>query len=64
MSQVFDSREQESEFQEIYEEVKIPTFSTRHLTENDLRIIFVAGIEFGKKKIRRDFGICSLEKKD
>ena len=52
MSQVFDSKEQESKFQDIYEQVKIPPFSTRHLTENDLRIVFLVGVSFGMNRAK------------
>ena len=56
----FSDPEQESEFQEIYEKVKVPSFSTRILTERDLREVFVAGQEFEEGRIKKKFGICSL----
>ena len=56
----FSDLEQESKFQEIYEKVKVPPFSTRILTENDLREVFVAGQEFEGGKIKKKWGICSL----
>ena len=56
----FSDPEQESEFQEIYEKVKVPTFSSRNLTEKDLREVFVAGQEFEGARIKKKWGICSL----
>ncbi len=53
MSQVFDSKEQESQFQEVFEKVnQIETYD-KHLTENDLRTMFVAGIEFGIETFKK-----------
>lgn len=57
----FSDPEQESKFQEIYEKVKVPTFSSRNLTEKDLREVFVAGQEFEGGRIKKKFGVCSLE---
>ena len=54
MSELTDT-EQESKFQEIFYKVnQIETYD-KHLTERDLRIMFVAGMDFQKSKIVKDF---------
>ena len=66
MSKFADS-EQESKFQEIFQEVNEIDYSAigtpcLMLKENDLRLVFHAGMEFGKDVIGKDFGAYLQQK--